>query len=211
MAKGKKSERTPKAEEPGEPQDDALPVEPEEALAKRDDADEDAEESDGPDEGASAAAEGDTEGAEADGTEAAAQLGIERYVLAAFFAFGLLIAYLVGRLIHGVWAWAANTTWFSRSVPALASVGDEAKASYGMVLGGIIALIAILRLYRNPELRTWADEVASELAKVKWPTKKDVTNNTFIVITATTVATIYLTLLDRFWSFVTSLVYGDGS
>jgi len=215
MAKGKKSERTPKAAEPVEPEEAEAPIsEPEQALAERE---AEASEADGPDgdeaeaSERTALADGDTEGAEAESEGAAAQLGIERYVLAAFFAFGMLIAYIAGRFVHGVWAYASNATWFNRTLPALASVGDEQKTTYGMILGGIVALIAVLRLYRNPEIRTWADEVATELTKVKWPTRKDVTSSTFVVITATTVATIYLTLLDRFWSFVTSIVYGDGS
>jgi preprotein translocase subunit SecE len=69
----------------------------------------------------------------------------------------------------------------------------------------------ILRAYRRPDLRTWTDEVASELAKVKWPSRKDVQNYTVIVIAASTVATLYLALLDRVWAFVTNIVYGDGS
>jgi len=31
------------------------------------------------------------------------------------------------------------------------------------------------------------------------------------VIVASTVATLYLTLLDRLWAFVTNIVYGDAS
>lgn len=209
MAKGKKSERTPKAAEPEEPEEaEAPPSEPEQALAERE---ADADEADGEASEQSAVVQGDTEGAEAEGDGTPAQLGIERYVLAAFFAFGMLIAYITGRLIHGVWAYVSNAAWFNRTLPALASIGDEEKTTYGMVIGGIVALIAVLRLYRNPEIRTWADEVATELTKVKWPTRKDVTSSTLVVITATTVATIYLTLLDRFWGFVTSIVYGDGS
>lgn len=209
MAKGKKSERTPKAAEPEEPEEADAPLsEPEEALAERE---ADADEADGEASEQTGVAQGDTEGAEVETEGTAAQLGIERYVLAAFFAFGMLIAYITGRLIHGVWAYVSNAAWFNRTLPALAAVGDEEKTTYGMVIGGIVALIAVLRLYRNPEIRTWADEVATELTKVKWPTRKDVTNSTLVVITATTVATIYLTLLDRFWGFVTSIVYGDGS
>jgi preprotein translocase subunit SecE len=165
--------------------------------------------------GGGSAVPGDTEGAgdeEAEeGDVAAAQLGTERYVLAAFFAAAMLGAYIFGKLIHGVWSTLANKDWFSRALPALAAVGDEDKLSYGMVIGGIIALMFVLRTYRNPEIRTWSDEVAAELAKVKWPTKKDVTNSTLIVITATAFATVYLALLDRFWAFVTNIVYGDGS
>ena len=211
MANREKSKRPKVAEE--EPKDEALdaPAEDDASLATRDEeADEgEAEPADlvGP------VVPGETEGATVDGEgePVAAQLGTDRYVLAAFFASGMLIAYIIGKVIHGVWSTVSNKDWFSRTVPALASIGDDDKETYGMVIGGIIALVLVLRTYRNPEIRTWADDVASELAKVKWPTKKDVTNSTFVVITATAVATLYLALLDRFWAFVTNLVYGDGS
>ncbi|KYF52837.1 preprotein translocase subunit SecE [Sorangium cellulosum] len=163
-------------------------------------------------EGAEAQRAGEREDAEeAEEEVAATQLGTERYVLAGFFASGMLLAYLLGKVIHGVWATLSNKDWFSRTLPAVSAVGDDDKATYGMVVGGVIALIVVLRAFRNAELRTWSDEVASELAKVKWPTKKEVTNSTFVVIATTTVATLYLALLDRFWAFVTNIVYGDGS
>ncbi len=205
MAKREQSKRPKVAEE--EPKDEALDAPAEDAsLATRADEDE-AEPAEG------AAVPGETEGAEAEGEGevSAAQLGTDRYVMAAFFAAGMLFAYIIGKVIHGVWSTISNKDWFSRTVPALAAIGDDEKTTYGMVIGGIIALVVVLRTFRNPEVRTWADDVASELAKVKWPTKKDVTNSTFVVITATAVATLYLALLDRFWAFVTNLVYGDGS
>lgn len=82
---------------------------------------------------------------------------------------------------------------------------------YSIVVGGIVALAFVYRTWRKPDVRTWADEVAAELQKVVWPSRKDVTNSTIIVIVASTVATIYLALLDRLWAFVTNIVYGDGS
>ncbi|WP_437600427.1 preprotein translocase subunit SecE [Sorangium sp. So ce590] len=151
------------------------------------------------------------EAEEAEEEAAATQLGTERYVLAGFFAGGMLLAYLLGKIVHGVWATLSNKDWFSRALPVVSAVGDDDQATYGMVIGGVIALIVVLRMFRNTELRTWSDEVAGELAKVKWPTKKEVTNSTFVVIATTTVATLYLALLDRFWAFVTNIVYGDGS
>ncbi|AKT37401.1 preprotein translocase subunit SecE [Chondromyces crocatus] len=209
MAKGKKSENAPEGDEPVDREEDLSDAEQETALAVHENDAKRSAIAQGGTEEVVAPGEEDDEDDESDG--AAAQLGIDKYVFAAFFVAGMLFAYLIGRLVHGVWATAASTAWFSRAVPVLANVADEQKTTYGVVIGGIIALILVLRMYRNPEIRTWADEVATELTKVKWPTKKDVTNATFIVITATTVATIYLTLLDRFWAFVTSIVYGDGS
>jgi preprotein translocase subunit SecE len=142
---------------------------------------------------------------------AAAQLGADRYVLAAFFALGMMGAYVLGRLIHGLWSSVANKDWFSQTLPRLASVNDDDKGTIGIVIGGVVAIIAVLRTYKRPDIREWSDEVAAELTKVKWPNKKDVTNSTIVVIAASTVATVYLFLLDRLWAFVTNLVYGSGS
>lgn len=143
--------------------------------------------------------------------QAAGQLGIQRYVLAAFFTAGILGAYVLGKAIHGLWSWAANKDWFHNTLPSLAAVADEERATYGTALGAVIALIVVIRVYRRPDVRAWADEVANELSKVKWPTRKEVYSSTVVVIAASAVATIYLALLDRLWSFVTDLFYGTGS
>lgn len=141
----------------------------------------------------------------------AGQLGTERYVLAGFFAAGLLAAYVLGRAIESVWASLANRDWFAQALPAIAAVNHDDRATYGTILGGIIAAVVVLRLFRKPDVRAWSRDVAAELTKVKWPTKKDVSNSTIVVIAASTVATVYLALLDRLWAFITNLVYGDGS
>ncbi|HHH27256.1 MAG TPA: preprotein translocase subunit SecE, partial [Polyangiaceae bacterium] len=52
--------------------------------------------------------------------------------------------------------------------------------------------------------------VAEQLNKVKWPTRKEVSQNTVVVMIATAIITTYLTLLDRFWGFVTNLIYSSG-
>jgi preprotein translocase subunit SecE len=173
-----------------------------EALTRTDDA----EGSDG-EAGDGEAGEGDGEGEE----HAAAQLGTDRYVLAGFFAAGMMAAYILGLSIQSLWAFAANKTWFARKLPLLASVPPDDMGTYGFLIGGIAALVGVYRTYKRSDVRAWSDEVAAELAKVVWPSRKEVTNSTFIVIVASTVATLYLFLLDRLWSFVTNIVYGDGT
>jgi preprotein translocase subunit SecE len=158
------------------------------------------------------AAEGEQAGEGEEGEPiAAAQLGADRYVLAGFFAAAMLGAYVIGRAVQGLWINFANKDWFSQRLPRLAAVTDDDKAMYGVLIGGIIALVIAYRSYKSREVRVWADEVAAELAKVVWPSRKEVYNSTFIVIVASAVATIYLALLDRLWAFVTNIVYGDGS
>jgi len=141
---------------------------------------------------------------------AAGQLGSQRYVMAGFFVAGLIAAYVFGKLVHGVWAYASNKDWFSQTLPALTAVSDDDKTTYGTIVGAILALVFMLRTYRKAEVRSWSEDVAAELAKVKWPTKKDVSNSTIVVIAASTIATVYLALLDRLWAAVTNLVYGTG-
>ena len=51
--------------------------------------------------------------------------------------------------------------------------------------------------------------LVKDTPKVTWPSKKEVTNSTMVVIAASTFATVFLALLDRFWGFVTNLVYGS--
>jgi preprotein translocase subunit SecE len=131
--------------------------------------------------------------------------------MAGFFAAAMILAFVAGKIIHGIWSSFSNKDWFSQSVPALAAVPDDDKTTYGMIAGSIIAIVYVVRQYRKPDVRTWTDEVAAELSKVKWPTRKEVSNSTIVVIAASTVATVYLALLDRLWSFVTNLVYGSGT
>lgn len=141
---------------------------------------------------------------------AAGQLGSQRYVMAGFFVAGLIAAYLFGKIVHGLWAYVSNKDWFSQTFPVLTAVPDDDKQTYGTILGAILALAFMVRTYRKAEVRAWSEDVAAELAKVKWPTKKDVSNSTIVVIAASTIATVYLALLDRLWAAVTNLVYGTG-
>ena len=80
-----------------------------------------------------------------------------------------------------------------------------------MALGATIGGLIVLHYYRRPDVRQWADDVADEVSKVKWPTRKEVGNYTVIVIAGSALLTAYLTLLDRFWSFVTNLIYSTGA
>ena len=150
--------------------------------------------------------------AEDDSEEVVArQLGADRYVMAGFFALAILGGYVLGKTTQTIWANLASRDWFNRALPSLAAVSEESRTTFAMVFGGLVSLILVLRTYRRPDVREWTDEVASELMKVKWPTKKDVTNSTLVVIAASSFATLYLALLDRLWSFVTSIVYRTGS
>ena len=49
--------------------------------------------------------------------------------------------------------------------------------------------------------------VAEELSKVTWPSRKEVTNSTTVVVITTLFATLFFALMDRFWAFITDKIY----
>jgi preprotein translocase subunit SecE len=140
--------------------------------------------------------------------ETPVQLGSTKYVHAAFFAAAILGAFLIGRILGAVWNRLAEWPTAVRAVPGLLRYAEDERPGFTMVVGAIIALIAVVQVYRKEGTRRWADEVASELSKVVWPNRETVTNGTIVVIIASIIATVYIGLLDRFWGFVTTLVYG---
>src|SRR5262249_18378639 len=75
------------------------------------------------------------EGEEEQEEVAAGQLGTDRYVLAGFFAGGMILAYVLGRAIAAIWQTIANKDWFSTTFPRLAAVGDDDRSMYSLLLG----------------------------------------------------------------------------
>lgn len=138
-----------------------------------------------------------------------AQLGAGRYVHAAFFAFAALAGYLSARLFTSVWNWMAEWPFAVQHVPQLLRLSEDERGSVGSLVGVVVGLGTLVYFYRKPAIRTWSEEVAGELTKVTWPDREAVTNGTVIVIVASLVATVYVTLLDRLWGFATRLIYGS--
>jgi preprotein translocase subunit SecE len=145
---------------------------------------------------------------EGDDAVEAAAFGSEKYVHAAFFAAGILAAYLASKLLVAGWnnlaAWPAAV----RSVPQLVSYTEEQRDSFTLVAGAAVGTITIVQSYRKESVRTWANEVAAELSKVTWPTREAVLNGTVVVVVASALATVYVAVLDKIWGFLTTLVYG---
>ena len=138
------------------------------------------------------------------------QLGANKYVYSSFFAAALITAYILGKAIHGIWATLANRDFFALKFPWATAIHDDTKMTYSMVAGGLVAVVLAIRTVKKPSLRHWADEVAGELVKVKWPTRKEVQNSTVVVLATSAVAVTYLFLLDRFFGFLTDRIYSVG-
>ena len=148
----------------------------------------------------------DTDGEEV--AEGASALGSERYVHAAFFLAGILAAFVASKTFVLVWNSLSGWSAAVRAVPQLVSYAEEQRDSIGLVVGAIVGALTVIQSYRKESVRTWANDVAAELSKVTWPTREAVLNGTVVVVVASALATVYVTILDRIWSFLTTLVYG---
>lgn len=147
----------------------------------------------------SAAPAGDAdEKSEADADDAAPmQLGYMRYVYAAYMAGAMLVAFLVAKIGHV--GWYRLGQW----KPEVGEPQDEILYSFAGVVGALVALY----YWRKQESRQYANEVAEELSKVTWPSRKEVTNSTAVVIFTTLFATVFFALMDQFWRYVTDKIY----
>ncbi len=138
-----------------------------------------------------------------------AQMGSARYVHAAFFAAAALAGFLGARLCTSMWNWLVEWPFAVQHVPQLLRLSEEERGGVGSVVGVLLGFWLLIYFYRRPLIRTWAEGVAGELTKVSWPDRDAVTRGTVIVIVASLVATVYVTILDRLWGFATQLVYGS--
>jgi preprotein translocase subunit SecE len=144
-------------------------------------------------------AEGEHEGeAQPVGVASPTQLGTRRFVYAAYFGGAIGIAFLASKVIELAWFRLQN--W----KPSLGEPHDEVV----MPLAALIGAGAAVYYWRYTRARELAEEVATEMAKVTWPSRTEVTNGTVVVIVTTLVSTVFFALMDKFWGFVTNLVYG---
>jgi len=150
----------------------------------------------------------DSSGDDSDDDAAPTEIGTVRYVHAAFIGAGILAAYLCGKLLLTAWNMLSDWPDAVKQLPVLIQYGEDERANFTMVAGALLGIAIVLGYYRKESVRSWAGEVASELSRVTWPNKETVTNGTMVVLVATLVATVYVAILDRFWGYLTNLVYG---
>jgi preprotein translocase subunit SecE len=76
------------------------------------------------------------------------------------------------------------------------------------VFAAVVAVGTGAVMYRSDKYYFLANEVATELKKVTWPTAKEVRTATTVVIIMALVSAVILGLFDFVWSNLTELVYG---
>ena len=132
------------------------------------------------------------------GAVAPTQLGTRRFVYAAYFAGAIAIAFLLSKVVDLAWL----------KLQTYAPKIGEPREEIVMSLSGLVGALAAIYFWKRTRARQLAEEVATEMALVTWPTRTEVTNGTVVVIVTTLVSTVFFALMDKFWGFVTNLVYG---
>ena len=125
------------------------------------------------------------------------QLGYVRFVYAAYMAGAMLVGFLIAKASHV--GWYRLGQW----KPEFGEPRDEIV----YVVSGLLGVGVALYYWRKPEARQYANEVAEELSKVTWPSRKEVTNSTTVVLFYTLFATVFFALMDQFWKYVTDKIY----
>jgi preprotein translocase subunit SecE len=140
--------------------------------------------------------------------EGVSVLGTARYVHAAFIVAAILAAYVSAKVLVVCWGLLAEWPDAVRAVPQLVSFEEDERENITYLVGALLSIVAVVQIYRKERIRSWADEVAAELTRVTWPPRETVMQGTLVVVVASIVATVYVAVLDRFWGFLTNLVYG---
>ncbi len=111
------------------------------------------------------------------------------------------LIYLVGAVIlFYLLQWSIDWIWGYFATPP-----SDFKIS---LVAAVTATVVGIVCYHNDRYYALANEVATELKKVTWPTGKEVRSATVIVIVMAIISAVILGLFDFAWSNLTELVYG---
>jgi preprotein translocase subunit SecE len=116
-------------------------------------------------------------------------MGPNKYVHIMFAVGCLLLAYLLA--MTGEWVWS----YFGKPRDLIVS---------GAAL--VVAVLVALSLYRNERVFTAALEVTRELEKVTWPTRKETSSATVVVVATVAIAAVILASFDFVWGRLANLV-----
>lgn len=117
-------------------------------------------------------------------------MGNAKWIHMMFVLGGLIACYLAIQITQWVWGFFAKPQELYVSLIGIAVAG-----------GGTFAL------WRNKQMFQKASDIANELAKVTWPTRKETSAATVVVIVTTIIFSAFLGIFDLIWSWATGAIY----
>ena len=116
-------------------------------------------------------------------------MGERKYVHLMFIAGGMVMAYVLVQTTDWVWG------YFQKPEPVRVFLT-------GVVLAGLLTFL----MWRSPRYFALGSEIVSELRKVTWPTRKETSQATVVVIILVIIRALILGFFDFFWSWATNLL-----
>jgi preprotein translocase subunit SecE len=117
-------------------------------------------------------------------------VGNAKYVHLMFAVGGLLLAYVAVNATDWIWGYFGKP-----------------KAIYTAAIGLVAAAITTLLVWRRKETFQKASDIVMELSKVTWPTRKETTAATMVVIVTVIISAAVLGVFDLVWSWATGVIY----
>jgi preprotein translocase subunit SecE len=117
-------------------------------------------------------------------------MGSNRWAHLMFVFGGLLACFLMVKATEWVWGYFGKP-----------------KAIYADAIGIAIGVIITLIAWRRKSTFTKATEITMELKKVTWPTRKETSAATVVVIVTVIISAMILGLFDLIWSWASGKLY----
>ena len=114
-------------------------------------------------------------------------MGPNKFVHLTFALGAILLAFLVSRASDWVWSYFAKPN-------------ELAVNLFAIVVAGSAALVA----YRNERVFASIVDVTRELEKVSWPTRKETSAATVVVLVTVLISAVILSSFDALWAFFTN-------
>jgi len=111
------------------------------------------------------------------------------------------LMFLIGTIVcFYLTQWSIDWIWgYFASPPSEATMTATAAA---------FSILLAVFLYKNDRIFHLANDVATELGKVTWPTAKEVRAAALVVVIMTLLSAFIIGMFDLLWSNLTELVYG---
>ena len=116
-------------------------------------------------------------------------MGERKYVHLMFVTGGMVLAYVLVQTTDWIWG------YFQKPDPM-----------WTFLIGVALAAIFAFGMWRSPRVFSVGSEIVGELRKVTWPTRKETSQATVVVIILVIICAIFLGLFDFFWSWASNLL-----
>ena len=114
-------------------------------------------------------------------------MGANKFIHLTFAVGGLLAAFVLSRAADWIWS------YFSKP-------NDLAVNAVAVTGAAIAAYIA----YRNERVFATVHDITRELEKVSWPTRRETSAATVVVLVTVSIAAVILSSFDALWAFFTN-------